>query len=292
MALFYLAVLVFLAGFVHARQVERRKRRATAAGAATFAAAVADGGGKPGGGVGAVAAAGLASIWESVGPPKEYVHVTSSPPAGAHGAAANGGYGGYGGGVEGVQLDGLPRSGSDQSARTPFEHPAYMPPASSARSSWGRDAAPATPVAGKGGGKQAGGGGGGSGAVADPVVADGASGSSGLRLHDKESWLQSLFSVHTLRDAKPRHHGPPAAGPAPGSVGGGAPAAPALPSAGPLRGAERLWLSAVFKQLITHLQLLGLLRGLRVNWPDGVHGALVFFDQVCVWGGRLGGMAR
>jgi hypothetical protein len=35
-------------------------------------------------------------------------------------------------------------------------------------------------------------------------------------------------------------------------------------------GAERSWLSNVFKLLFTHLQMLGLLRGIRMDWPDGL----------------------
>jgi hypothetical protein len=35
-------------------------------------------------------------------------------------------------------------------------------------------------------------------------------------------------------------------------------------------GSERFWLSNVFKLLITHLQLLGLLRGIRMGWPGGM----------------------
>ncbi|KIZ04125.1 hypothetical protein MNEG_3835 [Monoraphidium neglectum] len=44
-------------------------------------------------------------------------------------------------------------------------------------------------------------------------------------------------------------------------------------------GAERSWLSNVFKLLFTHLQMLGLLRGIRMDWPDGLDKVLGFLDQ-------------
>jgi hypothetical protein len=84
------------------------------------------------------------------------------------------------------------------------------------------------------------------------------------------AWLRDLFSAEAMRE------------PAPTLVAGnGGAAAPPPPAGRP--GAPgpntRYWVASVMKLLITHLQLLGLLRGLRVNWPEAVNGALIFFDQ-------------
>ena len=67
-------------------------------------------------------------------------------------------------------------------------------------------------------------------------------------------------------------------------------------------GTTRYWLSPILKQLVTHLQLLGLLRGLRVAWPRALAGSLLALDQAstvtpwvsldCSLGADGGGGAR
>jgi hypothetical protein len=72
---------------------------------------------------------------------------------------------------------------------------------------------------------------------------------------------------------------------APNSAAADDPKAAAAAAAAAARAAARrpyrFWVSDILKLLITHLQLLGLLRGLRINWPEGVDVAawLSFFDQ-------------
>jgi hypothetical protein len=92
----------------------------------------------------------------------------------------------------------------------------------------------------------------------------GGAGTAGAR----PSWLRGLFSPEGAREAAPTL----VAG------GSGAPAGKAAGSRVPAP-QTRYWVASVMKLLITHLQLLGLLRGLRVNWPEAVNGALIFFDQ-------------
>ncbi|KAI8467434.1 MAG: hypothetical protein J3K34DRAFT_523752 [Monoraphidium minutum] len=44
-------------------------------------------------------------------------------------------------------------------------------------------------------------------------------------------------------------------------------------------GQTRFWLSNIFKLLITHMQMLGLLRGIRMDWPGGMDKIMGYFDQ-------------
>ncbi|KAI8472269.1 MAG: hypothetical protein J3K34DRAFT_504194 [Monoraphidium minutum] len=61
------------------------------------------------------------------------------------------------------------------------------------------------------------------------------------------------------------------------AVNSGPLAAPSLAASAVVQ--RRFWLSNVFKLLITHMQMLGLLRGIRMNWPAGMDQWFGYIDQ-------------
>ncbi len=46
-----------------------------------------------------------------------------------------------------------------------------------------------------------------------------------------------------------------------------------------LRPVTKIWLSDLFKMLVTHLQMLGVLRNLKLSWPSAMQSVLIYFDQ-------------
>ncbi|GBF89398.1 hypothetical protein Rsub_01970 [Raphidocelis subcapitata] len=222
----YLATLVALAGFLHARQASKRRRTADAGAAARFGAALER---RNGGGVGGDAAAPAGAKPSGggqapAGPPAERI-----PSVDDYGGDY-GGYGGYSG------------YGSDQSGRAA---PREAPPGGRRAAGPPREGAP-------------------------PPRREGAGARGGAAdCPPRRTWLQEAFSPT------------PARAPASQASAADADAADAAAAAA---GAQktpqrRFWASAVLKGLVTHLQLLGLLRGLRIDWPAPVNAALTFFDQ-------------
>jgi len=268
LAVLYLIVLVFIAGVVHARQVERRKREASVADQAAFVAAVApaadSAGGK--GGLGhpqqVNAAAGAAAAGTaSYGPPVERIPSLDTADAGYY-------YGNHPGfahsdqmvppsgpspfeGVPGGNHQGYPAGGMHAAggvgvggARGPSDTP--WPTEGVPGGNAATKATPAQPAAG----------------AASAAAAGGKS-----EVKGSQTWLKSLFSADMAREPAPTLFAPTSA------AGAAATTTPPKPYN------QRFWVSSIFKLLITHLQMLGLMRGLRVNWPEGVNAALVFFDQ-------------
>ncbi|KAI8472522.1 MAG: hypothetical protein J3K34DRAFT_519707 [Monoraphidium minutum] len=266
-ALAYMVFLVFVAGWMHTRQAEKRQRAATATEGAAF--------------VGGPAAAARAAAKHAVGggygtrngagPPAEHVGgPLSQPSIERRGSYDVGPPEEYAAGLHHDQ--GYSLQYQQSGGRTPFESASGLGRAgSSPKEELPRVAEERPPRGGGGGGADDYGCFAGEGGLPPAAAVPSDAKSS-------RSWLQGLFSVDTLRDARPTLAAPTGAGDAAEHA---ARAAAAARSAA--RRPYRFWVSDILKLLVTHLQLLGLLRGLRINWPAhmdaAVTGWLAFFDQ-------------
>ena len=259
--------LVVLAGFMHVRQVDKRHSKHAAAEGLAFITGGAPHAAPPRGGAGAEGAGGWGPPEESedgpgarkrgaagggvrdggrdtgtaydtwgAGPPPERIPDAPKSPSGKRGKARRSTDQGDGPSSSGG--DPTPPASDDGADDTvPTEPPLWHDGAAAAAADFGPARA---------------------GSLRPPCVAHQPSDAKSSR-----SFMDKLFSVGPLRDAGTTLY-------APGGSFLDPKAAERAAAAAAAARRTRFWVSDILKLLITHLQLLGLLRGLRITWPKDV----------------------